>query len=245
MTIRGERFADGLSKEAMSALSPFAFVRVSPALARIAPFALFIFLLALESLAGDGVGDLRWLGVLRPFLVAGLLVLLWRHYEELHVLPRVAARHWALAIGLGIVVVVAWIFFDAGWARLGAGGKGFDPTRADGTIDLSLALLRLIGFVLVVPVMEELFWRSFVLRRIDTVDFLAADPRKASLLAFALSSALFASEHSLWFAGLLAGAAYNLCFMRSRNLWLPILSHATTNGTLGIWILATREWRFW
>ena len=93
--------------------------------------------------------------------------------------------------------------------------------------------------------MEELFWRSFLLRWIDRREFLTADPRRASWLAFAISSALFAVEHSLWFAGLLAGLAYGWLYMRSRNLWIPIVSHATTNGILGIWILATGNWRFW
>jgi CAAX prenyl protease-like protein len=93
--------------------------------------------------------------------------------------------------------------------------------------------------------MEELFWRSFLLRWIDSRDFLSWDPRKATFLAFALSSALFASEHSLWFAGLAAGIAYTWVYIRSGNLWIPIVSHAVTNGTLGLWILATGNWRFW
>ena len=107
------------------------------------------------------------------------------------------------------------------------------------------AALRLLGLAAIVPVMEELFWRSFLMRRIDAVDFLAADPRRAGWLAIALSSALFASEHSLWFAGLLAGIAYACVYRRSANLWTVILSHAITNGALGAWILATGSWRYW
>jgi CAAX prenyl protease-like protein len=228
----------------MSALSPFETVRISPAAARIAPFAVFLLLLVLESLARERAGDLRWLTVLRPVIVASVLAALWRHYDELHVLPRIDKRHWALAIGLGFAVFGAWIFFDHGWAAIGQ-PAGFIPLANDGSLDVTLAVLRLAGFALIVPVMEELFWRSYILRRIDVEDFRARDPRAASLAAFALSSALFASEHSLWFAGLLAGAAYNFCFMRSRNLWVSILSHAITNGTLGLWILATHEWKYW
>ena len=229
----------------MSALPSKVSVRMSPALARIAPFALFILLLAIESLVGDRAGDLRWLTVLRPFLVAIVLAVLWRHYEELHGMPDIPARYWVLGLGLGFFVFFAWITFDSGWAALGKPARGFAPVDAHGNVDVTLAVLRLAGFALVVPVMEELFWRSFLMRRVDSESFLARDPRATSALAFALSSALFASEHSLWFAGLLAGAAYGWCFVRSRNLWVSILSHATTNGTLGIWILATGDWRFW
>ena len=146
---------------------------------------------------------------------------------------------------MGLAVFAAWIAFDRGWATIGAPGRGFVPLGADGAIDLPLAAARLAGLALVVPVMEELFWRSFVMRWIDARQFLSVDPRKASPLAFALSSALFASEHSLWFAGLLAGAAYAWLYARSGNLRVPILAHAITNGTLGIWILATQRWSLW
>jgi len=172
-----------------------------------------------------------------------LLAVYWPRYEELRERPRL--RDATLAIALGLAVFGAWITFDRGWAATGSGGPGFMPLRADGSIDVTLVALRLAGLALVVPVMEELFWRSFLMRRIDARDFLSLDPRAVSALAFGLSCALFASEHTLWFAGLLAGAAYGLHYKRCRNLWIPIVSHATTNGTLAIWILATRNWHFW
>lgn len=226
-------------------MSALASVRLSPAAARVAPFALFIALLVLESLIGDRAGDRRWLTVVRPLLVAGLLTYLWSHYEELHERVRVQPSDWILAVVLGFAVFAAWITFDHGWAALGEPARGFVPLDAQGRVDTTLVVLRLAGFALVVPIMEELFWRSFVLRVIKARDFLRLPPRAAGLGAFALSSALFATEHSLWFAGLLAGMAYNVCFMRSGNLWVPILSHAITNGTLGLWILATHNWRYW
>jgi CAAX prenyl protease-like protein len=226
-------------------VSALASVRLSPAAARFAPFALFIALLALETLVGDRLGDRRWLTMVRPLLVAGLLACLWGHYEELHERPRVRPSDWFVAIVLGFAVFAAWLTFDHGWAALGDPARGFVPLDREGRLDASMVLLRFAGFVLVVPVMEELFWRSFVLRCIKSRDFLRLPPHAAGLGAFALSSALFATEHSLWFAGLLAGMAYNACFMRSGNLWVSILSHAITNGTLALWILATQNWRYW
>jgi CAAX prenyl protease-like protein len=83
------------------------------------------------------------------------------------------------------------------------------------------------------------------MRWIDRRDFLSLDPRHASLMAFGVSCGLFAVEHSQWLAGLVAGAAYAGLYMLSRNLWVPIVSHATTNALLGTWILATHDWRFW
>ena len=226
-------------------LTPFSSARSSPALVRIAPFALFIGLIAFQSVVGDNAGDLRWLTVLRPVAVALVLSLLWSHYHELHGTLRMPARHVVLAVAVGIAVFATWIVFDRGWAALHEGRTGFVPQDEHGRLDVTLAVLRLAGFGLVVPVMEEIFWRSFLLRRIAARDFLGLDPRRAGFTAFALTSVLFASEHSLWFAGLVAGVAYSFVYMRTRNLWAPVLSHAITNTTLGVWILATGQWRLW
>jgi hypothetical protein len=109
----------------------------------------------------------------------------------------------------------------------------------------ALAALRLFALAVTVPLMEELFWRSFLLRWIDSRNFLASDPARASLRAIVLTVALFSAEHSQWLAGLLAGAAYTAVYVRTRNILLTTLSHAITNTFLGIWILSTGNWRFW
>jgi len=223
-----------------------------PLLARVLPFAFFIALLALQQglaragLIGEEGG--RWMGALRGTAVAALLAFFWNEYGELRGRQAQASAtlgSWFLAIAVGLGVFVLWITFDRGWAVIGGEGAGFVPLRADGSVDWLLAGLRLLGLAAVVPVMEELFWRSFLLRWIDGRDFLGVDPRKASLAALALSSALFATEHSFWFAGLIAGAAYGWLYVRSGNLWIPIVSHAVTNGSLGLWILTTNNWRYW
>lgn len=203
--------------------------------ARVLPFAVFIALLAAQSLAGS---DNAWLTVGRGLGVAVLLAFLWPRYVELRG-QRSPAKEWIIAVAVGLTVFVAWIHLDHPWLAFSS-GRGFDPKG-----DWLLTALRLATLALVVPVMEELFWRSFLLRRIDSPEFLAMDPRRASWRAFALSSALFASEHSLWFAGLLAGVAYAWMYRRTGNLWIPIVSHSVTNGTLGLWILATGNWRYW
>ena len=208
----------------------------------MAPFAVFIAFIALQPLVA-GAMDGRWWVVVRGLVAGALLLAFARSYIELR--QRPTARECLLAIAVGLLVFGAWIAFDSGWAVVGSTSSGFDPRRGDGSVDLPLVALRILGMAIAVPVMEELFWRSFLMRRIDAREFLALDPRAVSGLAFGLSCALFASEHTLWFAGLLAGVAYGALYKRSRNLWIPILSHATTNGTLAIWILATGDWRYW
>ncbi|HET7728867.1 MAG TPA: CAAX prenyl protease-related protein [Usitatibacter sp.] len=225
----------------------------SPVFSRAAPFALFILFVALQPLAA-GIVDERWLVAARGLVVGALLLLLWPTFRELHKTgdrPRLSAGDnrglspVLAAVAAGAAVFAAWIHLDGGWMSFAGEGRGFVPLREDGSLDVVLVALRLAGLALVVPIVEELFWRSLVMRWITSRDFLALDPKRVSMLAFGISSALFALEHSQWLAGLLAGLAYGWLYMRSANLWIPILSHATTNGLLGLWILATGSWRYW
>jgi CAAX prenyl protease-like protein len=216
---------------------------------RVVPFAVFIVFVAFLSLvphiAPQGAAwDLRWLNVLRAVAVTLVLASFWRGYWELRAVGDVKPHQWLLATGSGLAVFVVWIHFNEGWAVFGD-TRGFDPTNRDGGLDLTLASLRLAELALVVPVVEELFWRSFLLRWLDARDFSAADPRRTSTRAFVLTAVLFASEHTLWFAGLIAGLVYNWLYIRTGNLWVPIASHAITNGALGIWIVGTQNWHLW
>jgi CAAX prenyl protease-like protein len=208
----------------------------------VVPFAVFIALLAASPLL-EGFVDARWLVVGRGLVAAALLAWFWRFYSELRA-PAGAGPGLA-AIGLGVLVGFLWIGLDFGWTRIGDPGRGFVPLRADGSLDPLLVALRLFGFVLVVPVMEELFWRSFLMRRIDRADFLSLDPRATSAMALVLTSAAFALEHREWLAGLVAGLAYGTVYRRTGNLSAAIASHASTNLTMAGWVLATGEWRHW
>lgn len=219
-----------------------------PAAARIAPFAVYILFLALnQQLSGsmEAVGmDARWLYACRAGLVALLLVWLWRSYSELTWPVAMNMQAWRASLFAGVVVFALWIMPYPDWATLGSSG-GFDPTRPDGSMDVVLAVVRISGAAMVVPVMEELFWRSSVMRWLDRADFLLADPAKTSWRAFIVTAALFAMEHSLWLAGLFAGLVYNWLYKRHRNLWAPVMAHAVTNGLLGLWVIHSGEWHYW
>lgn len=222
---------------------------ITPAAARVTPFAVFIAFVILQGLAGEWLRsaglDPRWLYAARTIVVALLLAAFWRHYRELHSYAGITSLQILVAIGAGMAVFLLWINLDFTWATFGT-SVAFDPGSPDGSgLDKGLIFFRLIGLGLVVPVMEELFWRSYLLRRIDRWNFLAQDPGKASLFAILLSTLLFTLAHTLWLASLIAGLVYIFVYMRSGNLWLPIISHATTNIALGCWILATGNWQFW
>jgi uncharacterized protein len=215
---------------------------------RIAPFALFMALLALRGAAppdGSWGIDPRWIYGLSVGAVAALLALFWREYGELARQTVPDARETLLATGVGLVVFVLWILLDATWMTIGTPSASFVPTDATGAIDWPLVCVRWVGAALLVPLMEELFWRSFLMRWIERPTFQGVDPRRVGAKAIVLSTFVFMLAHTLWLAAIVAGLAYALLYVRSGKLWLPVIAHAVTNGALGVWVVATRQWQFW
>lgn len=219
---------------------------MSPIFVRSLPFGLYIALLALEGLLPEWQPDfdVRLLYPVKAGLVALALAVLWRHYSELKTwgLPL---RHLLLSVGAGVGVLVLWVNLDAGWMLMGEAGEGYNPTDEAGRIDWWLVAFRIAGAALVVPLMEELFWRSFLQRWVQQPDFLTLDPARVGLKALLIVSALFAVAHLQWFAGLIAGLIYGWLYIRTRNLWAPIIAHAVTNGLLGAYVVTTGQWGFW
>lgn len=215
------------------------------ALPRILPFAAYIAFFFVSDILvywGVGAAPLRYVYPLKIALVAGLLWWFRRRYVELAWQP-LPLRHGLLALTAGVVVLVLWLHLDARWMQLGA-SAGFDP-RNDGTPDWALVVVRIAGAALVVPVMEELFWRSYLMRWIQSAAFLQAQPARVGWRALLVSSALFGIEHNLWLAGIVAGLVYGFLYIHTRNLWTAIVAHAVTNGLLGVWIISTGNWTYW
>ncbi|WP_426111072.1 CAAX prenyl protease-related protein [Massilia sp. PWRC2] len=216
------------------------------AVARCLPFLIYMAFLALNELLarlGWSAADTRWLYAVRVGAVLAALALCWRDYDEL--------QRWDLTLpatlcasAAGIVVLVLWLNLGAGWMTIGS-AAGFDPSAADGHIDWPLAAVRIGGAALVVPVMEELFWRSFVMRWLDHPRFTTIDPGAVSVRAIAISALLFGFEHNLWLAGIVAGLVYAVLYRWQRSLWAAVLAHAVTNGLLGVYVVATASWQYW
>ncbi len=212
--------------------------------ARAAPFVFYILVMAASSYLDARGFEVRWLYTLRARGAALLLFLLRHQYSELDWPPAISLRTLLLSILTGVAVLLCWIHLDQSWMLLGP-AMGYDPRMADGRLNIPLVAMRLAGAVLVVPLMEEIFWRSFLMRWLDRADFLELSPERVSLKALFLSSLLFASEHTFWFAGLVAGLAYGWLYLRTRNLWPPLIAHAVTNALLGAWVLYGGNWAYW
>jgi len=220
------------------------FFRLSPSLARIIPFACYIAFLAMGPWLSPHFPDSRWFYALQIAVVAAMLYLLAPHFTELCGSLHDLDSDWLITLLVGVAVFVMWINFDQPWATIGE-SAGFDPRDAAGFINWPLAAVRIAGAALVVPVMEELFWRSYIMRWIEQPRFLEVQPGKIALKSVLISSVLFGIEHPLWLAGILAGLAYAWLYMRRGNLWSPVIAHGVTNFLLGAWVLYSGNWQFW
>lgn len=221
---------------------------------RIIPFAVFMGFIGLQQgiewLVGQGAIDLTvqqllYLYPVKAILVFVLLLFFMRHYEELHWSDFKNILHTLGSLLLGVVVFWLWINMDWDFATFGE-SKGFNPMLIeDTTVRQTLIFSRIFGAALVVPIMEELFWRSFLLRYIMNPDFMLVRIGSYSLASFTIGAILFGLEHNLVLAGVMAGVAYSLLLYWTKSISQCVLAHAVTNFMLGIYVLQTGYWQFW
>lgn len=221
---------------------------------RYLPFALFMAFIALDEalrfLAGRGLftletATLAYLYPLRAVATGWLLFHYRRYYNELALRDLAQIPRTLTTIGVGLVVFVLWINMD--WTLGSAAAPaGYNPLLFPGeTLRVTMILFRVAGAVLVVPLMEELFWRSFLIRYIIDKNFDTVPLGAFTWASFLFTVVLFGLEHSYLLAGMMAGAIYNLLLYRTRSLAHCVLAHAVTNLALALYVLQSGEWRFW
>lgn len=211
-----------------------------PWLPYVAPFGLYLFFLQVQ---GSWPQGLVWLYPIKTLCVAGLLWYFRKSYVELR--PNFSG----LAIAIGLFAILIWIAIDPFYPHLGEimGMKltPFDPTTLEPATRYTFIAFRILGAVVVVPVMEELFWRGFAIRWIDNEHFQSVPVGVFSWKAFGVTVLLFGLEHNEWLAGLICGALYNVLLYKRRDLFSCVLAHAVSNAALAAWVLATGDWKLW
>lgn len=210
-------------------------------LARVLPFTVFVLLIAFKPILVFLNIHSNWHYFFQSLAALFLLLFFRREYIELIVRPN--GKDLVLAILLGCLVFFIWIIPYPN--ILGKSSDGHFLESIAGNRAEFFLFVRFFGSALIVPIIEELFWRSYLTRRLDQVHFEYLEPRYISFFSILISSVLFSLEHQLWFAGLIAGLVYGLLYKYAQNLWLPILAHTTTNTLLGIWILQFEHWEYW
>jgi CAAX prenyl protease-like protein len=188
-----------------------------------------------------------WVFPLQTVACAAILARYWKHYEWTP--PKRLVFTCLMAAGVFIIWVAPqeWLGCPRRW-------EGFDPWFfGHGTMSSLTLALRFIRLVIVVPLLEEIFWRGFLLRYFIQPDFVRVPFGTFRWPAFVGVSFFFAVAH--WGAGiwpgpdfwpaLIAGAIYNLVAHRTRRLSSCVVAHAMTNLLLGFYIMRTGQWGFW
>jgi len=222
--------------------------------ARYIPFAVFMAFIGIDEIvrfaASKGLlvlteTTLYYLYPVKALMVAVLLFHYRRAYTELSLKDLTRLPVTAAASLLGMLVFILWINMD--WALPASGSpQGFNPTLLpDTAAQIVMTAFRIAGAVLVVPLMEELFWRSFLIRYIVDQDFEKVPVGRFTWPSFLITVVLFGLEHHFVLAGMVAGILYSILLYRTRSLAQCILAHAVTNLALAIYVITTGKWYFW
>lgn len=216
-----------------------------PAAGYTAPFFLFLLLLALAP-----YNPLP--GVVEQIVRVGLLAAAVWYFSRAVLTGRPGSP--LASAGFGVLVFVLWIVPDLLWPGyrshwLLSNGITGSVSSSIAAVDLQSPLVlafRTARAALLVPVIEELFWRGWLLRWLENMDFERIPFGSYAPAAFWISAALFASEHGpYWDVGLVAGVAYNLWAIRTKRLWDCIVAHGITNLCLSLYTIATGKWEYW
>ncbi|MGH7213538.1 MAG: CAAX prenyl protease-related protein [Tepidisphaeraceae bacterium] len=185
--------------------------------------------------------------IIKTIVVAIALVVLWRHFTPIR------WNYWWLGLIVGVIGIFQWVGMQL-WLQqhvehFRPDENVFDPTKAFNSPAAMYAFVavRVVGAVLVVPVMEELFWRDFLWRSILAPnDFKLARVGEWAWSPFIIVSAAFATVHGNWWATAIVWALMvGALLVYTKSLGACIVAHATTNLLLAGYVWWTRDWSFW
>lgn len=239
----------------------------SPLLLRVVPFLIFLLLTFLQGQFGEA--SRYWFYFAKTFVGAGMLWAVWPLIAELR-----WKISWE-AVVVGILVFVMWVGLDGIYPSLGQlsqnladsfpsmkpllKGLGFLSEEKAGVIHWNphelfgsgtalawmFIVARIVGSTLVVPPLEEMFYRSFVYRYVIRPDFDKVPLGQFHWGAFLITSLVFGFAHHEWLAGILCGFAYQGLVIWKKRLGDAMTAHAITNLLLGLWIVWKGDWKFW
>jgi uncharacterized protein len=223
----------------------------SPAMARVLPFILFVLLTCGQGRFGES--SAYW------FYLAKTLVGVWLIWE---MRPFISEMRWTFSwetVAVGIAVFAVWVGISGEWTtqnslwvKLGISHPPKNPAPVWNPFEhfgsataWFFIVVRILGSALVVPPIEEAFYRSFLYRYIASQDFMAVPLDKFLPVSFFGAVAIFGFSHNEWAAGIFCGMAYQWLVLRKKHLGDAMTAHAITNFLLGAWVVWKHAWNFW
>lgn len=153
-------------------------------------------------------------------------------------------------VPLGLLLVIPWIVLaalqrESGFVTQAMERSAFDPFAQFASPGGAWAFLalRILGLVVVVPIIEELFLRGFLMRYVIDEQFWTVPFGRLTLASTATCLVYAVATHPAeaaaalaWFA-VMSGVA-----SATRRPIDVILAHAATNLALGAYVVATKSW---
>lgn len=211
-----------------------------PDKARALPYILFVLPIYLGG--KFGTDSFYWVYFGRTLLGALLIWILWPLVKEM----RFAFSWEAVVIGVGVFLM--WVGIDPFYPHIldsTTEWNTFDHYGEHSTMAWFFIMTRIAGSTLVVPALEEVFFRSFLYRWVVTPKFEDVKLNYFAWKPFLITSLLFGFVHSEWLAGILCGFAYQWLVLRKNRLGDAMTAHAITNFLLGIYVVGKSQWQFW
>lgn len=208
-------------------------------MARVAPFVIFVGLTFCQG--KFGAVSAYW------FYFAKTLLAIWLIWE---MRSPVSEMRWAIsweAVVVGVVVFVMWVGIDPFYPQFKSSVVWNPPEQFGHNSALAWLMIvtRILGSTLVVPPLEEVFYRSFLYRYFARQDFLSLPLNRFLPWPFFATAAVFGVSHFQWLAGILCGMAYQWLVLRKNRLGDAMTAHAITNFLLGVWVAWQGAWHFW
>ena len=168
--------------------------------------------------------------IIRIALTALLLFL----YRKRYILKL---RFNFLSILIGIAIFLIWLSLPFSYIN-----EKFIPVGY-------MLIVKIIGFNLITPIIEELFTRDFLIRQTIAIE------KKKSIskigigeftpFSFIVSILFFGFSHNMWLAGILSALLLNLLLYKNKSIGDCIVAHALANIILTVYIVYTKSWFLW
>ena len=222
-------------------------LKASPPLARVLPFVVFLVLTSCQGSLGPE--SHFWIYLAKCVVGTWMIWVTW---------PLVSEMRWRIsfeALFAGTLVFVIWVALDVPYPKLSQPDDSwnlYDHFDKAPAMYCFFAGVRIAGSTLLVPMLEEVFYRSFLYRYILAPNWMFTAHSSFAVKPFLITSIVFGFTHHHWLAGIACGMIYQLLVIRTNRIGDAITAHAVTNLLLGVWVITQgfgyaekSQWHFW
>ncbi len=188
--------------------------------------------------------------------IVGAVLLFFRKHYQLAPWRRMGLAALLAVVGIAVWVLPASLYHEGQpgwheWLGIAPRMEGFNPNvlPSHSAAWWATVALRFFRMVVIVPFVEELFWRGFLMRQVQAGDrdFLSIPFGQHSWRAFWIVTLAVVAVHQPadYLGAFVWGALVYWLAVRTKSLGACVFMHAVGNLLLGLYVMQTRQWGFW